>query len=414
MIRRLFNIVLPIAILAAALIGAGVLKATRPQVEPKPAQERVWTVATVPATPADVRPELQLFGEIVAGREVELRPLVAGRVIEVGPNFVEGGVVRAGELLVAIDPFDYNANIAEFEARLAESRAQLAEIKAQLTAAQALLEGDREQMALNRRQVERRETLRGSPASSEKALDEAKLQLSQSAQQAIARQESIDRLTAQATQQDAVIRRWQVSLDRSHRELEDTRLGAPFDGFLVDTDVAVGKRVGVGDRIARLIDAGRLEAHFHLSDTEFARLLAESGYRGRPARVVWRVGARAFEYEATIERAESEIDPESGGVDLYATIRDSEVEGVLRPGAFVEVRVPDQLYRDVIRLPESALHDDRMVYVVVDGRLEPREVEVVVRSGSELLVRGKNIATDANVVSTRFPEIGPGIRVTVR
>ena len=61
---------------------------------------------------------------------------------------------------------------------------------------------------------------------------------------------------------------------------------APFDGFLIDTETAIGKRVGVGDPIARLIDAGRLEAKFHLSDRAFARLLAAGGYQGRSARVV--------------------------------------------------------------------------------------------------------------------------------
>ena len=73
----------------------------------------------------------------------------------------------------------------------------------------------------------------------------------------------------------------------------------------------------------------------------------------------------------------------------------------------------DQLYRDVIRLPESVLYDGDTVYVIVDERLEPRKVEVVVRTGTELLVRGE-FAADETVVATRFAEIGPGIKVKVR
>ena len=96
MIGRFSKVVLPLAIIAVAVLGAVYMAKTRPRVAPQPLQERAWAVAAVPASPVDVRPEMRLFGTIVAGREVELRPLVAGRVVAVGANFVEGGVVRAG------------------------------------------------------------------------------------------------------------------------------------------------------------------------------------------------------------------------------------------------------------------------------------------------------------------------------
>ena len=76
------------------------------------------TGSAVPVAIADVRPDLRLLGEVVAGRSVELRPLVSGRVIEVGENYVEGGTVREGELLVAIDRFEYESDVAEREAQL--------------------------------------------------------------------------------------------------------------------------------------------------------------------------------------------------------------------------------------------------------------------------------------------------------
>ena len=412
MIRRLVKVVLPLAILAGAVLGAWGLWNTRAQVEPQPAEERVWTVAAAPAARVEARPEMRLFGEIVAGREVELRPLVAGRIVEVGPNFVEGGVMRADELVVAVDPFDYQADVAEYEARIAESRARLSEIGAELESAKELLEHDREQMELAKHDVERRDKLRDTAAVSQKALDDARMALSQREQQVISRKETIKRLAAQGEQQEAVVRRWEVALARARRDLEETRLTAPFDGFLIDTDAAIGKRVGTADRIARLIDAGRLEVRFHLSDSEFARLLAVDGYRGRAARVIWRIGAQEFAFDAEIDRLEGEIDPESGGIDLFARIDGAGVEGVLRPGAFVEVRVHDRVYRNVVRLPESALHDGDKVFVVVDGRLSPRAVEVVVRSSADVLVRGA-LAPEDRVVTTRFPEIGPGVRVTV-
>jgi hypothetical protein len=67
----------------------------------------------------------------------------------------------------------------------------------------------------------------------------------------------------------------------------------------------------------------------------------------------------------------------------------------------------------VARLPESALYDADTVYVIVDGRLERRGVELVARVGNDVLLRG-GIRDGDQVAVTRFAEIGPGQKVEVR
>ena len=412
---RFLKIVVPIILLTTAGLGGYALWFFKPDVAAKPAQELARTVAVVAVEHRDERPDMRLYGSIVAGREVELRPLVAGRIIEIGEAFADGGILRAGDLIIAIDPFDAQADVAEFRARVAEIGAKLNEIAADLAAAGELLNHDREQAELARRDVERRERLQGTAASSVKSLDDSRLSLSLRYQQVIERRQMIDRLAAQAEQQRAVLDRWRVSLGRAQRDLAETRLAAPFDGYLVDTDAGIGKRVGLGDRIARLIDANRLEARFHLSNSEYARLLAggdDGGYQGRDAEVIWQIGGVTYEFKAVIDRVDGEVDAQSGGVDLYARILGHGVEGVLRPGAFVEVRLNDRLYRDVVRLPESALHDGDTVYVVVNNRLEARAVEVLLRGGNDVLLRGP-LKDSERVVITRLPEIGPGLLVAV-
>jgi RND family efflux transporter MFP subunit len=410
---KFLRYVLPPIIVAGAVVGSVVMWNSRPQVEAKPPEVKSHAVAAVTVERGDVRPTMALYGAIIAGREVELRPLAAGRVVAVGANFVDGGVVRAGDMLIAIDPFDYESDVADYRAQVAEARAKLDEIATDHTAAGALLRRDNEQLELARRELARREKLADSPAASPKALDDAHLTLSIRAQQVIQRQQTIDRLAAQAAQQRAVIERRMVALDRARRKLEETRLVAPFDGYLVETDVAIGKRVGTADRVARLIDAGRLEVRFHVSGAQFARLLAGDGYHGQPVDVVWRIGDQAFSFAAVIDRVDGEIDAQSGGVDLYARVEAAAAGDVLRPGAFVEIALADQLYEDVVRLPESAIHDGAVVYVAISGALEARQVEVLARSGDDVLVRGA-LASGEQVVTTRLPEIGPGLQVDIK
>ena len=370
-------------------------------------------VSAIPVKYQDIQPKLRLYGEIVAGRKVDLRPLVGGRIVSVGPNFAAGGIVRAGELLIEIDDFDYKATVAERQAQLAEAKARLEEYLSDLTAERRLLVRDKEQLSLREREVTRRANLRARGSGSVKALDDAKLALNQARQAVTTREQGIARLSARTKQQSAVLARMEVSLERARRDLQEVRLRAPFDGFLIDVDGAVGKKVSTNDRVARLIDARWLEAKFQISDEEFGRLVAAGGYMGREASVRWVTRGRTFTFPAVIERSASQVDANSGGVDLFARIAKTDADTVLRPGVFVEVVIEDRAYSKVVRLPASALHGRNRVYAVVDGRLRERRVEVVARAGNDVLVRGA-IKSDERILTTRFAEIGVGVRVEVR
>jgi len=407
---------LPFAVLAFAAAGVAYLVASKPVVAPNAQTERVWTVATRTAVIADVQPELRLFGEIVAGREVELRALVAGEVVAVGPNVVDGGTVEGGELIAAIDAFDYQAEVDEQSALIREAEARLAEIVAMRTATAAALKEDRTLVTLRRRDLERAEKLLERRNVSDKAVDAARMDLALQEQNTALRQNELTAEEARIRQQQAILERLRVSLRRAQRDLDNTRLLAPFSGFLFDLVAQPGKRLNVNDQVARLIDADRLEAKLTLSDAQYGRLLGAEGggeIRGRQATVLWRVGATTLAFDAVLDRSAARIDAASGGVDLYARLADIGAWQPLRPGAFVEVRLKDRPFTGVVLLPESALYGGDTVYVVVEGRLQAREVALVARIGDEVLVRG-GLANGDEVVTTQYAEIGPGERVSVR
>lgn len=412
MTRRLLLIAVPMLILAMASFGTYTLWASKPEPARRPAPEKTWVVETMNIQFGDETPALKLFGEVVAGRKVDLRPLVAGRIVNVGQNFLEGGVVRKDDLLVAIDPFDYEADVAERVAEWDEAKARLEEISVEIAGVRAQLKHDEAQLKIRRRDVARREKLRGSGASSVKSLDDARIALIDNEQRLTDRKSAVATWSAKRMQQEAKIARLKVAVRRAQRDLEETRLVAPFDGFLLNVEADVGKRIGTGDRIANLIDAGRLEVRFHVSNATFARLRANEGYVGRVAQVHWQGDETGPPFEAVLEREGSEIETASGGVNLFARLRNLGPETAIRPGAFVRIEVPGQKYRDVVRLPETSVYEGNTVYVVEEGRLSARKTEVLARYGTDILVRG-GIKNGESLLVTRLTEVGTGVRVTL-
>ena len=195
------------------------------------------------------------------------------------------------------------------------------------------------------------------------------------------------------------------------QRLAETKLVAPFNAYVTDVGAQVGRMVSVNDRVATLIDRDWIEVSFTVTDRQFGRLVrGADGIEGRGVEVRWNVGETPLVYEAKIDRVGAQVSSEAGGVQLFARV-EKPAEGVgLRPGAFVEVRVPDTEFRAVASLPSTAVFDGKTVFIVKDGKLAAREISIVSTSGSNVLVRGALEAGD-KVKTTRLSLPGDGVRV---
>ncbi|MFZ8897596.1 MAG: efflux RND transporter periplasmic adaptor subunit [Alphaproteobacteria bacterium] len=411
--KKLVQLLVVFALLGSAGGFFALLVLTKPEAASNPAEEREWVVDTISIKRTNLQPNLKLFGRIISSRDADLRPLVEGRIVETGSNFYAGGRVRKGELLVAVDTFKYETEIVDAEAAVLEANAALEEAKSDLAANQELVVFDKEQETLRKIDLDRKKSLLGNGVVSGKSFDDARFAYLSSRQNRVVRFETIARLKAQVSRLTASVTRAEVRLKRAKRDLEETRLHAPFDGILVDVSAAIGKRVSSSDKIARLIDLERLEARFHMSDAQFGRLAVNGGFQGRPAEIIWRAGETLIKLNATLSRVQGEFDATSGGVWLYAPISGGQNIYDLRPGAFVEARTPDISYENVFRVPESAVYDSERVYFVKNGRLVEESISVLTLDGFDALISG-DIAEDSRLVVTRIPEIAPGLKVQIR
>ncbi|MGF1561345.1 MAG: efflux RND transporter periplasmic adaptor subunit [Geminicoccaceae bacterium] len=407
--RKLAKIVLPLLVLALALGGAALLVRSKPAIEAAQPVEQVFTVEASEVAITTISPTLTLYGEVVARRMLEVRPLVPGKVSEVSPELIEGGRVQAGNLLLRIDDFLYASAHADAMAQLDEARARLDELRASLSANERLIYITKQQIALQQAQVDRSSRLAQSGNVSERARDEAELAVIRERFALAQREEETQTLQARIRQQEARIAQLEVMRNRTERDLEDTVLRAPFAGNVADVSVALGKQVNTSDVVAKLVDDAELDIRMTLNDDVFGRLWRD-GLIGREVQASWRLGERDIPLQAEIVRVEAEIDPKAGGVEAFAVVTGNPENAPLRPGAFVTLAVPDAQFRDVVRVPRQAVVGGDTVFVIEDERLVPRPVEVVGFDGEEAILRG-DLAPGELINITRMAEIGPGLKV---
>jgi RND family efflux transporter MFP subunit len=325
--------------------------------------EKVWPVTAIQAEYKDVTPNLELFGEITSARRSELRVSVGGRVVEVGNNFKEGGVVKKGELLLIIDDFEYQNAVIEEQAKY----------------------------EILNRDFERAEELYLKNSISEQFKDNAMLE---------------------KTQQE-------ITLAEAQKDLRDTKLFAPYDGVINSVEASLGKQVSTfNDKVGEVIDIKNLEVRFSLSKAQYGRLLEDDqAVIGRAVAIHWTAGNKIFDFEAVISRTGAEIKSNTGGIDIFATLFFDESEfSLIRPGAFVRLSVTDKTYNQVISVPNTAVYDDEYIFIILNDRLVKRLVVVMGYDGTNTLIKADStneIKVGDLIMVNQLREAGEGVKVDI-
>ena len=373
----------PFLAIAVGVFVFVLLVSTRPETKPSTNDERVWSVVARSVTYGPVTPTIKAFGELRAKKQVRLRALVSGEVLSTSEKFEDGARVSRGDVLVRIDKFVYETRLDEARAALKGAKALLAE----RAASAELAEQD----------FKRAEQLFKKGTVSKKMLDDRKTDFTIK--------------TARKDQQQSTVDRHKVQVKRAQRDMKNTDVVAPFDGYITQISAREGRVLNPNDQVAMLLDSDNFEVVFNLSDDEYGRFLQRNtDVIGRPVQVVWNVGGEKTTLEATIERVGAQISQATRGVDIYATL-EGKIPQIARRG-FCRGGTYRQPVDGVMALPKDALYTDNRVYLVRNGRLEPRKLVDFVDDGAQVLLKS-GLAVGDVVLLTRFNEAAPGVAVKV-
>lgn len=264
-------------ILIAVVLMSAWSNALAQDVSPRPAK-----VFSVEATSSEVRRTYPAI--VLPSSEVELSFRVSGRVTELP---IRAAVqVAEGDLIAALDPRDFETQIAQLESQIDQATAQLtalragareeeiAALEAAVSSAQAQLEQARDQEARTRELVER-----GVATSAQLEQDQATLRVSEANLSAQIEQLRIGRAGGrpeEITASEAAIRGLEAQLKAARDNLADATLEAPFAGIIARRDIENFTNVQAGQSIALLQALSVVHLAFDVPGPDVTRL-SENG-----------------------------------------------------------------------------------------------------------------------------------------
>ena len=373
------RLLVPLVILALSAAIAVALINNQPTLEttlkePVPVAVRALDIKLAP-----MQLSVSSEGNVQPSIETKLVAQVAGEVVELSSSLVAGGDFSKGDVLLKLDPRDYEIALARSEA------------------------------ALSRAQAEQR-------FSAEEAARIRSLYSKELA--SVAQLQSAERLLAiaNATLDDA-----SAAVKRASVDLERTVFTAPFNGRVRAENVDVGQFLSKGAMIATLYDTDRLQVRLPLADAQLAYLdpsYAQTGLAGEePADVVLTANyaGDTQSWSAKLLRTEGDISTKSRFlhviVEVTETLNGNDVR--LPVGLFVDAVITGRTVDDLVSVPRTALRPDNTVMVIDDGnQLHFRDVTVFKLSDSDVLI-SEGLASGERISISPLQFVVEGMPVTV-
>lgn len=374
------------------------------------ARERVFAVNVATVEPGEITPVLEAFGEVRSRRSLDLRSEVQGTVVSLNEDFVDGGRVSAGQVLLQVDMANAESFLALARAELAEAEAEKHEAERALLLSRDELAAAQDTVVLQERALARQQDLVDRGVGTAAALEGAELTVNSARQAVLSRRQAVQQAEQRITTTSARIERANINVVEAERDLENTTLIAAFDGVLSEVSIVEGGVVGTNERVATLIDDTTLEVAVRVSTEQYSRLIDENGGL-RPADVTATLDVFGADILAsgTLSRVSASVGEGQTGRLLFVSL---DTAPGFRPGDFVSVAIAEPALRGVARLPSSALSSANDLLVLdEENRLSVERVELVRRQGDDVLIRAPRLA-GMQVVAERSPLLGGGIRVS--
>lgn len=282
-------------------------------------------------------------------------------------NFREGGTFKKDEVLFRIEKEDFNLLVQQAQAKVKQAETNLSLEQAQ----------------------------------SDSAAEEWKLlNPEEAAPSLVLRQPQLRQAQAELQSATASLRDAQLDLNRSGYRL-------PYDGRVVNSEVEIGKYIQAGQSYGQVYSRDALEVTVPISDnklkwfdTEKAKASFKTIYRGKEVIV-----------NGEISRISNVLDNETRFANIIVTPAGNDWDAII-PGVFVDVELEAQNMKNLWKIPNRALQENRAIWVV-NSNMEIEKMQPEIIFVNEDFTIAKSDGSDIEVVLGNLEGANNGMKVRI-
>ncbi|MGR9115992.1 MAG: efflux RND transporter periplasmic adaptor subunit [Gammaproteobacteria bacterium] len=386
-VTRMRPLMAPLLIILVAGLVSYYWLSNKPRASRKPVQAPPPLVEVVEPKILDHQTAIFAMGNVIASQSVNLNSRVSGMVVSVSKNFIEGGLLKKGEQIVQIDPTDF--------------RLAVRQRKSDLARAEFNLKMEMGQQAIARREFE----LLGD-------------NLGEQAKELVLRK---PHLSAAQAALDAA----KAALEQAELDLSRTKPVAPFNAIVTARNANIGSWISTfstGTPLVKLVatDTFWIDVSLPMDKLRWIAIPGINSEQGSPVKITYEQawGPDAFR-TGTVKRLKAEVEEEGRMAKLIVEVKDplsQEPENKKAPplmlGTLVRVEIAGKTLTNVIKLPETTLHDGKTLWLMNDRQtLDMIEVEPVWSEQRQIYLSKDQLPGNAEVISSDLATPVKGMRI---
>ena len=380
--RIQLKLLLTIITLVLGISGAMLLVKFKTKAISKPSERKLPNVKVLNTKTSSHTFKIVSQGTALPRTTILLISEVSGKVVSVSDKFNAGKFFQKNDLLLEIDPRDYELSLAQARLKVAQAdlRLQMEEKEATVSRKEWKLLNQGEPTGLQAREPQL--------AEARAALDAAK-----------------------ATEESAL------------RNLDRCRIRAPFDGMVSKANVRPGQFVSAGIQLGEIFatDVSEVRLPLSTSDLSFINLPKPNEPlnidQAPKVILINKVGEESQEWIGSIVRSEENVDPINRMVYVVAKVDDpyslkSNNKAPLRRGTFLKATINGRTAKKIIAIPRTALRGKDRVWIAEDGKLIYRKVKPVYLD-ENLAIISEGIDSNEQIIVSLLAGVidGMGIKI---
>ena len=328
-----------IGVVLAALFLAVMMNVLQPDAEKTSEPEAAIAVKTEIVNRAQLAMHVESQGIVAPRTRTRIISEVSGLVLDVADAFVVGGTFKAGDMLLKLDPTDYEVALQRAEAKVISFKALM-----ELENARSV-------------QAEKEWGMTGRPTSEAPLL--------------ALRRPYLLEAEANLLQAKAEVRQAEIKLSK-------TIIRASYAGMVSEKLADIGQFVTMGTAIGETFAIDFVEIRLPLSEKDLTMmdgLSSQVELRKKQITLTGTVDGIVTSWLATLARSEGVVDELSRSQYIVARVADpyglddNDRQVPLRVGTFVKASIQGKVLKDVFKVPRSALLEGSRIGLVDDQAL---------------------------------------------
>lgn len=391
--RHIIQIIVIIAILGGGFIAFSSLKGCKTNIFStkktnlikKGQSKNKPTIKTraLPLKKIDYTVEIITQGEVRAHHNTSLTSQVSGRIIKISPKFENGAFFKKGDTLVELSTADFLTDIESSKAQLARTQSTFAQEEAR--AKQALLNW----------------------------------------QDAGFKEEPSDLVLRkpQLREAQADVTSAQANLARAERNLNSTKVKAPYNGRVRIRNIGIDQQVSPNTPLGEIFTTDNAVVRLPITTrdlkyytppnkpqdttTEKNKVIFTSTVATRQGTTAW---------PGSIIRAEGVLDESSRQIFVIASIQDpfglKSDKGALYLGQPVRGTLPVHTLKDVYKIPRHGLSELNQIIIIREGLIRRVEITPIWSTQDHIIFNNELLPGDL-LATTRIPYAPDGAAVEI-